>query len=94
MIGLLLNGRHIARVCRPYPDLAWAGDLGSKIVVSIVLYMVGGAFLSLAFHPITYDMAALSLALRHLVHREIAKRELPAAERYRSGFRGEVQRRG
>jgi hypothetical protein len=81
---LILNGRYISKVCRKYPDLRWAGDLGEKLSMSIVLYMACGAFLSVSTHPILYDIAAISLGLRHFVNRELAEREgesVPAARR-------------
>lgn len=71
LAALFFNGLHIAKVCKPYPELGWAGDLGRKLSLSITLYAACGALLSLAFHPILYDFFALSIALRHLVHRRI-----------------------
>ncbi len=72
LAAVFLNGRYLARICKPHPELAWAGDLGHKLTISITLYAVCGALLSLAFHPILYDFFAVSIALRHVVHRHIA----------------------
>lgn len=72
LAAIFWNGRYLARICKPHPELAWAGDLGHKLTISITLYAVCGALLSLAFHPILYDFFAVSIALRHVVHRHIA----------------------
>jgi len=82
MFGLVYSGFNIRRRCRPYPDLAWAGDLGVKLSISISLYLTSGAFLSVAFHPIAYDLAVLSIAVIHVVNREIAAREGAVRGRY------------
>ena len=73
--AIFMNGRYLARICKPHPELAWAGDLGHKLTISITLYAACGALLSLAFHPILYDFFAVSVALRHLVHRHIAAKK-------------------
>ncbi len=82
MFGLVYSGFKIRRRCRPYPELAWAGDLGVKLSVSILLYLTAGAFLSVAFHPIAYDLAILAMAVIHVVNREIAQRENAVRGRY------------
>ena len=86
---VFFNGRRMARICKPHPELAWAGDLGHKLTISITLYAVCGALLSLAFHPILYDFFAVSVALRHVVHRHIAAKALQPASADTGGPSGE-----
>ncbi len=46
------------------PDLAWARHLGAMIQVSLVGYLVGGAFLSLAYFDLPYDLLVLVVVAR------------------------------
>lgn len=73
--AVFLNGRYIARKCKPHPELRWAGDLAHKLTISMSIYAVCGALLSLAFHPILYDFFAISVALRHLLNRHLAEKQ-------------------
>jgi hypothetical protein len=49
------------------PPLAWAGKLGSMIQVSLTGYLVGGAFLSLAYFDLPYDLLVLVVITRMVV---------------------------
>lgn len=46
----LLMARAIARRAKRTPSLAWLGDFGRMAEVSIIAFMVGGSFLSLAYY--------------------------------------------
>ncbi len=72
MGGLAYSGFRLKKRCKPYPELHWAGDLGVKLSVSILLYLGASAFLAVSTHPITYDLAVLSMAVITIVNREIA----------------------
>jgi putative inorganic carbon (hco3(-)) transporter len=48
----------------------WAGDLGGMIQVSLVGYAVGGAFLSLAYFDLPYDLAAAAALSLYVIQRE------------------------
>ena len=48
------------------PD-AWARQLGGMIQVSLVGYLVGGAFLSLAYFDLPYNLLVLAVVARRLV---------------------------
>jgi probable O-glycosylation ligase (exosortase A-associated) len=72
-LGLTLAGIYYAlrlvRISRNRPELAWAGDLGRMVQVSIVAYLTGGAFLSLSYWDYYWAIllvtaAAYSLAMR------------------------------
>lgn len=45
-------------------DTAWVADLGAMVQVSLVAYMVGGAFLSLAYFDLPYYIMAVTVCAR------------------------------
>jgi probable O-glycosylation ligase (exosortase A-associated) len=49
------------------PQARWAADLGSMIQVGLFGYAVGGAFLSLAYFDLPYDMMAMAVLARRWV---------------------------
>ncbi|AOF84600.1 O-Antigen ligase family protein [Hydrogenophaga sp. RAC07] len=49
----------IAKRARETGGIAWANDLANLISVSIVVYLIGGALLSLAYYEIPYYLAIL-----------------------------------
>lgn len=48
----------------PHPEATWAGDLGAMVQVSLVGYLVGGAFLSLSYFDLPYNMMVLVVLAR------------------------------
>lgn len=81
LLLLLLFWRHAAavvRITRGKPQLAWAHDLAAMLQVTLVGYMVGGAFLSLVNFDVPYYLMAAIVVLRVLVERE-ARAPAPAA---------------
>jgi putative inorganic carbon (HCO3(-)) transporter len=63
MIFSWRTGTRIIKFCKNRPDLKWASDLAAMSQVSIVGYSVGGAFLSLAYFDLYYDIIALLVIL-------------------------------
>lgn len=58
--------RNCARVrkrLRDVPDKKWAFDLASMLQVSLVAYMIAGAFLPMPYFDLTYQLFALCAAL-------------------------------
>ena len=49
----------LRRDARDVPQAAWCADLGSLAQVGLVGYLVGGAFLSLAYFDLPYDIMAM-----------------------------------
>jgi len=72
----------IIKHSRDRTDLQWALDLARMIQVSLVGYAVGGAFLSLAYYDVPYNLLVVLVLTRRLVERELEgadqKQELPA----------------
>jgi probable O-glycosylation ligase (exosortase A-associated) len=57
---------------RDRQELAWASDLARMIQVSLVGYFVGGAFLSLAYYDVPYNLLVAVVLTRLLVETECA----------------------
>ena len=92
--GVLYSFRLIA-LARDRPGLRWAGDLGRMSQVSIVAYLAGGAFLSLAYWDVFWTLlivlgAAYALAQREAEQGRAEAVAAPArpASRPAGGWRG------
>jgi len=77
------SASRIIKACRTHPDHKWASDLAAMCQVSMVGYLVGGAFLSLAYYDYPYYlMAALVITEKILSERKIlVKGKVPFAQR-------------
>jgi putative inorganic carbon (HCO3(-)) transporter len=65
-----------------HAEHAWAGNLGAMVQVSLVGYGVGGAFLSLAYFDLPYNLMAATVLALHFVSRKsssVADTQLAAA---------------
>jgi probable O-glycosylation ligase (exosortase A-associated) len=76
-LGLTAAGTFYAirlpRLTRNRPDLAWAGDLGRMIPVSVVAYLSGGAFLSLSYWDYYWTMLIVAGSTHSIVVRALAE---------------------
>jgi putative inorganic carbon (HCO3(-)) transporter len=61
----------IIRQSRNQKELRWASDLARMIQVSLVGYFVGGAFLSLAYYDVPYNLLVALVLTRLLVAKEL-----------------------
>ena len=61
----------IIRYSRSQGELKWALDLARMTQVSLVGYFVGGAFLSLAYYDVPYNLVVALVLTRGLVEREV-----------------------
>jgi len=60
------------KACRNHAELKWASDLAAMCQVSLVGYLIGGAFLSLAYYDyLYYIMAALVITEKILVDKKV-----------------------
>lgn len=75
----------IIRQSRNQKELGWASDLARMIQVSLVGYFVGGAFLSLAYYDVPYNLLVAVVLTRLLV-----EKELKGLEPYIGGQQGEA----
>ncbi len=59
----------LRKTCREIPEARWCADLGAMCQVSLVGYAVGGAFLSLAYFDLPYNIMVLVVLTRVWVER-------------------------
>jgi probable O-glycosylation ligase (exosortase A-associated) len=71
------TGTRIIKFCRDKPDLKWASNLAKMAQVSIIGYAVSGAFLSLAYFDLYYDIIIVLVLLEKLL---LLKKQLPASQ--------------
>lgn len=69
VLGALYT-RRIIVAARGRPDLAWAADLARMSQVSMVAYLVGGAFLSLAYWDVFWTLMAVLGATHAMLRAE------------------------
>jgi probable O-glycosylation ligase (exosortase A-associated) len=67
------------RAARSRPELAWAGELGRMMQVTLVGYAVGGLFLSLVNLDVPYYLVAAVLVTTALVRRELGTQAAAAS---------------
>ena len=68
----------LRRNARGIPQARWAADLGSMVQVSLVGYAVGGAFLSMPYFDLPYNLMVMVVLTRRWVETRGWERE-PAA---------------
>jgi hypothetical protein len=51
--------------------MQWASDLARMVQVSLVGYFVGGAFLSLAYYDVPYNLLVALVLTRELIEKEV-----------------------
>ncbi len=61
----------ISNRSRNQKELAWASDLARMIQVSLVGYFAGGAFLSLAYYDVPYNLLVAVVLTRLLIEKEL-----------------------
>jgi probable O-glycosylation ligase (exosortase A-associated) len=67
------SGSRIIRAARGRDELRWAHHLASMIQVSLVGYLVGGAFLNLAYWDLPYSLLAILVLTEYLVSQQGAE---------------------
>ena len=70
LIGAWLECARLMRAARTNPELAWAGELGRMLQVTLLGFAVGGAFLSLINFDVPYYLVAIILTAAALARRE------------------------
>jgi probable O-glycosylation ligase (exosortase A-associated) len=83
-LSVLLSFWHIAgatsRSTTGQPNLAWAGELGRMMQVSIIGFATGGAFLSLVNFDVPYYLLAVMAATGTILKKTLADSAAPAPE--------------
>ena len=57
------TGSRIIAKCKDHRELDWAANLGAMCQVSIIGFMTGGAFLTMAYYDLFYDIVAVLVVL-------------------------------
>ena len=72
MLWLLVwrNAGKLRKGAKKDPNTKWLSDLGAMCQVSLVGYAVGGAFLSLAYFDLPYNILILVVLARRWIKRK------------------------
>jgi putative inorganic carbon (HCO3(-)) transporter len=60
------TGTRVVKLCSNDPDRAWAADLARMAQVSLVGYAISGAFLSLAYFDLYYDIIIILVVMEKI----------------------------
>ena len=72
MLGIALTSLLVLkRQLRRHPEIGWAQNYPDMLQVSLLAYMVGGAFLGRAYFDLLYQVIAMVVILKALVYKEI-----------------------
>lgn len=66
------SARQLTRLGRSHPDLKWAADLGPMLQVTMIAFAIGGAFLSLAYYDLPYNVMVMAVLGRLFAQRQLA----------------------
>lgn len=61
----------LRRHCRRHPTLQWAGNFGSLVQVALLGYLVGGAFLDIAFWDLAYYLFAALAGVHYVAQQQL-----------------------
>jgi probable O-glycosylation ligase (exosortase A-associated) len=78
MLFTWLTARRIRKLTQDRAEMKWAFDLATMCQVSVIGYAVGGAFLTLAYFDLYYDLIALIVVLERWVCMQA--REMPPSK--------------
>lgn len=76
----LLKLRSIRRLARANPEVAWAANYAHMIQASLATYLVTGAFLSVAYFDLAYQLIILVPVIHAVALQEIAAKGAAATE--------------
>jgi probable O-glycosylation ligase (exosortase A-associated) len=79
LLTTLASLRRIRRDARAVPSAQWLTNYSHMAEVSLIAYMVSGAFLGLAYFDLYYHVVAIVVILKVLARRELARAELAAS---------------
>jgi probable O-glycosylation ligase (exosortase A-associated) len=73
ILGTWFYASRTMRLARNHPELAWARDLAAMLQASLVAYIVGGSFLSLAYYDGWWYLAILAVATHAYVLNKVPR---------------------
>ncbi len=74
LASFALDAQWLVRHSRGDPDLQWANTLGRLLQVSLVGFLVGGTFVSLALYDGFFALVIITASARQVVAAELARR--------------------
>ena len=79
-IGLFawFDARKLIKLAQHSAELKWAADLGRMVQVSLIGFSAGGAFLSLAYFDLPYNIVAIAVCALYVAKKQI--RALPVQD--------------
>jgi putative inorganic carbon (hco3(-)) transporter len=69
---VVLRLYHLRRLARGHPEIAWAGNYAHMLQASIAAYLTTGAFLSVAYMDIAYQIFILAPVIHAVALRQLA----------------------
>jgi putative inorganic carbon (HCO3(-)) transporter len=86
--SMLLSLLGVIRRTRDDAELAWLRDMAQAILTAVTVYLVGGAFIGIAFQPLLYYFVAWSICMREYLRRHRTERAAEARRAARPARRG------
>jgi len=86
-ISTYFSGDWLRQHTKKIPEAKWVGDLGAMIQVGLVGYLVGGAFLSLAYFDLPYNMMLIAVLTKKWVETKGWERDPSISFLEYSGFK-------
>ena len=74
-----LEARKLIKIGDSQPQHKWAADLARMVQVSMIGYAVGGAFLSLAYWDMPYNLTVMLVCATYVVRKQVEQPAIPAA---------------
>jgi len=74
-----LEARKLIKIGDSQPQHKWVADLARMVQVSMIGYAVGGAFLSLAYWDMPYNLTVMVVCATYVVRKRVEQPALPAA---------------
>ena len=78
-LSVWVKAGNMRRINASHPQARWVADLGAMCQVSLAGYAVGGAFLSLAYYDLPYNILIMVVLAARWYENEEWKNEAPAA---------------
>ena len=86
-VSTLLSAGRLRILAREHEKAKWAGDLASMVQVSLISYAVGGAFLSIPYFDLPYNLMVLVVLARKWVESRAWETEPDMSFLEYAGFR-------
>jgi putative inorganic carbon (HCO3(-)) transporter len=79
VIASLVALQKTIRQTRRHPELLWCRDMASALQIALVVLMVCGAFIGIAFQPMIHYLIAMAVSVSQCARRTVASLPVPAA---------------